>query len=143
MRLWSVSPKYLDSKGLVALWREGLLAQKVLKGQTRGYKNHPQLERFKAQENPVMAIANYLHFVWLEAKSRGYNFDAAKIKVRTPKVKFLSVSHKQIEFEVAHLKRKLKTRDPKKWKIFRKENRILPHPIFKKVRGEIASWEKI
>jgi len=30
MRLWSLHPRYLDAKGLVALWREGLLAQKVL-----------------------------------------------------------------------------------------------------------------
>lgn len=43
MRLWSLHPQYLDAKGLVALWREGLLAQAVLAGQTRGYKRHPQL----------------------------------------------------------------------------------------------------
>ena len=36
MRLWSLHPRYLDAKGLVALWREGLLAQAVLKGQTKG-----------------------------------------------------------------------------------------------------------
>ena len=39
MRLWSLRPKYLDSQGLVALWREGLLAQAVLRGKTRGYRN--------------------------------------------------------------------------------------------------------
>ena len=47
MRLWSVHPKYLDSKGLVALWREALLAKQVLEGGTKGYRNHPQLDRFK------------------------------------------------------------------------------------------------
>ncbi|WP_368086417.1 pyrimidine dimer DNA glycosylase/endonuclease V [Nitrosomonas sp. Nm34] len=26
MRLWSIHPKYLDAKGLLALWREGLQA---------------------------------------------------------------------------------------------------------------------
>ena len=41
MKLWSIHPKYLDAKGLVALWREALLAQKVLDGKTEGYKNHP------------------------------------------------------------------------------------------------------
>ena len=46
MRLWSLHPKYLDIKGLVACWREGLLARKVLLDQTKGYKNHPQLIRF-------------------------------------------------------------------------------------------------
>lgn len=32
MRLWSLHPSYLDAVGLVALWREGLLARKVLQG---------------------------------------------------------------------------------------------------------------
>ena len=32
MRLWSLSPRYLDVKGLVAVWREGLLADAVLLG---------------------------------------------------------------------------------------------------------------
>ena len=43
MRLWSIHPRYLDSMGLVALWREALLAQAVLRGETKGYKFHPQL----------------------------------------------------------------------------------------------------
>ena len=43
MRLWSLHPKYLDKLGLLGLWRESLLAQKVLLGKTKGYKNHPQL----------------------------------------------------------------------------------------------------
>lgn len=38
MRLWTLHPKYLDPKGLVALWRETLLAQRVLAGRTRGYR---------------------------------------------------------------------------------------------------------
>lgn len=46
MRIWSVHPSLLDAKGLVACWRETLLAQKVLQGLTKGYKNHPQLDRF-------------------------------------------------------------------------------------------------
>lgn len=34
MRLWSIHPCYLDSKGLIALWRESLLAQAcLLKGE--------------------------------------------------------------------------------------------------------------
>jgi hypothetical protein len=32
MRLWSLHPRYLDAKGLQAVWREGLLAKKVLQG---------------------------------------------------------------------------------------------------------------
>jgi hypothetical protein len=36
MRLWSLHLKYLDAKGLVAVW--GLLAKKVSKEKTKGYK---------------------------------------------------------------------------------------------------------
>jgi hypothetical protein len=43
MRLWSLHPQYLDPAGLVAVWREGLLARAVFAGQTTGYKHHPQL----------------------------------------------------------------------------------------------------
>jgi hypothetical protein len=32
MRLWSLHPEYLDANGLVALWREALLAQAFLQG---------------------------------------------------------------------------------------------------------------
>ena len=70
MRLWSLHPKYLDTKGLVALWREGLLARKVLQGQTRGYKYHPQLERFKNHNKPVNAIDTYLLHVYNESVNR-------------------------------------------------------------------------
>ena len=79
MRIWSIHPKYLDSGGLVALWREGLLAQHVLDGKTKGYKNHPQLYRFKETDNPSHTINQYLTIVYLEAKDRGYNFNQAKI----------------------------------------------------------------
>ena len=79
MRLWTVHPKHLDTKGLLAAWREGLLAQKVLQGRTRGYRNHPRLIRFRAHKDPVEAIAAYLHFVYKEALARGYNFDLTKI----------------------------------------------------------------
>ncbi|HLW43123.1 MAG TPA: pyrimidine dimer DNA glycosylase/endonuclease V, partial [Candidatus Acidoferrales bacterium] len=78
MRLWSLHPSHLDGKGLVALWREGLLAQNVLRGKTKGYRFHPQLNRFRATKKPVIAIGTYLRAVAEEAKSRGYSFDASK-----------------------------------------------------------------
>jgi hypothetical protein len=71
MRLWSLHPSYLDAKGLVALWREGLLARKVLLGHTRGYRQHPQLTRFKAHADPIRAIDGYLWFVHDESRKRG------------------------------------------------------------------------
>ncbi|HWQ19849.1 MAG TPA: pyrimidine dimer DNA glycosylase/endonuclease V, partial [Methanotrichaceae archaeon] len=73
--MWSIHPKYLDARGLVALWREGLLAQKVLRGETQGYRYHPQLNRFKEAEDPKAAIAGYLKEVVKEAGRRGYCFD--------------------------------------------------------------------
>ena len=79
MRIWSINPKYLDSKGLVALWRETLLAQKVLCNQTKGYQNHPQLLRFRSTEDPLELICFYLCHVAKEADSRGYSFDKKKI----------------------------------------------------------------
>ena len=79
MRLWTIHPKHLDAKGLVALWREALLAQKVLQGGTRGYRHHPQLRRFLATSRPAAALARYLAAVHEESVRRGYHFDAAKI----------------------------------------------------------------
>ena len=71
MRLWSLHPKYLDKLGLLGLWRESLLAQKVLLGKTRGYRNHPQLIRFKRTSDPILYIGTYLYYVYLEGKGRG------------------------------------------------------------------------
>lgn len=79
MRLRTVHPRYLDTKGLLAVWREGLLAQKVLRGETGGYKNHPQLIRFKLSADPPAAIAQYLRAIYAEAVNRGYSFNAEKI----------------------------------------------------------------
>jgi len=59
MRLWSLHPSYLDPQGLVAVWREGLLAQAVLRGQTTGYTRHPQLARFRGA-GALGAMAAYL-----------------------------------------------------------------------------------
>ncbi|HNX99076.1 MAG TPA: pyrimidine dimer DNA glycosylase/endonuclease V, partial [Candidatus Aminicenantes bacterium] len=72
MRLWSIHPRYLDGRGLVALWREALLARKVLTGRTRGYRHHPQLARFRATADPLGTIDRYLAGVLAEADRRGY-----------------------------------------------------------------------
>lgn len=83
MRLWSLHPEYLDSRGLVALWREGFLALEVLKGKTKGYRSHPQLSRFRGEENPVETPECNLWFVFLEAERRESHFSPAKIETRT------------------------------------------------------------
>ena len=67
MRLWTLHPKYLDARGLVALWREALLAQPILRGATRGYKHHPQLQHFSESAHPPAALAAYLAAVHEEA----------------------------------------------------------------------------
>ena len=79
MRLWSLHPRYLDPQGLVALWREALLARAVLGGRTRGYRSHPQLERFHAHSAPRSAISFYLQGIHAEAVARGYSFDRSKV----------------------------------------------------------------
>ncbi len=145
MRLWSISPCYLDSKGLIALWREGLLAKKVLEGKTKGYKNHPQLGRFKNYYSPIEAINSYLTFVYLEAKNRGYNFSEKKIAL-IEREKIIKVSFGQISYEFKHLLNKLKIRDPERFEELRflKPDSIKPHPIFEITESrEIESWEKI
>ena len=142
MRLWSIHPVYLDAKGLVALWREGLLAQHVLLGKTKGYKNHPQLIRFKHTKNPVGAIASYLRHVVDEADNRGYHFDRNKI-VNKRINKLLPVTGGQIDYEFQHLLGKLKIRDPDLYECIAARKRIKLHPLFIRTRGSVADWEKI
>jgi len=137
MRLWSIHPKYLDSKGLVALWRESLLAKKVLEGKTRGYKHHPQLIRFKEHDQPIMLINSYLYNVYKESCTRGYCFDRTKIGRMTRKK--ISVTNGQLEYEFMHLKRKRETRKSGAVNAVR----IEPNPVFAVVRGPVAYWERV
>ena len=141
MRLWSIHPIYLDAKGLVALWREGLLAQAVLQGKTTGYKNHPQLTRFRNSTNPVGAIAAYLKHVADEADRRGYNFDRGKLGIPGPHGPIF-VTSGQVVYEFHHLLDKLEKRSPARFAQLRKIKTIKVHPILKKVDGEVEQWEK-
>ncbi|WP_027964857.1 pyrimidine dimer DNA glycosylase/endonuclease V [Halalkalibacillus halophilus] len=144
MRIWSVHPTYLDAKGLVALWRETLLAQKVLQGNTKGYKNHPQLERFKKQEDPLSSIGAYLTSVYEEANARGYKFDASKI-VSTKVVEVVPVTTGQMQFEWEHLLMKLATRDPVRLEELQllEQQSVQCHPLFHVIDGDIENWEKV
>lgn len=140
MRLWSLHPGYLDAKGLVALWREGLLAQKVLAGATRGYRHHPQLSRFREQADAQGAIAAYLSEVQQEAERRGYRFDAGKIG-RCAQGATITVTRGQLDYELAHLRAKLKLRDPVALQRIISVYEPEPHPLFKAVTGDIEPWE--
>lgn len=140
MRLWSLHPRYLDAKGLVALWREALLAQAVLAGLTRGYRHHPQLARFRDSAAPEDYIAAYLFAVREEALARGYRFDAGRIRAGG-RVKRLTVSSGQLEYEWMHLKNKLARRSPSRLEELETLVRPQPHPLFRVVPGPIADWE--
>jgi hypothetical protein len=140
MRLWTLHPKYLDAKGLVALWREALLAQKVLRGKTKGYRHHPQLIRFQAHAKPVAAVAAFLKAVHAEATRRDYDFDGSKIG-RSPKKIRLQETNGQLLYEWTHLCRKLKARSPHVLAAHKNVSAPDPHPIFRLIRGEIREWE--
>jgi hypothetical protein len=142
MRIWSLHPQYLDPQGLVALWRETLLAQKVLRGETRGYRSHPQLFRFRAQSQPVTAIGVYLHAVHAEAVRRGYSFDETKI-IRCAAHSEIHVTAGQVEYEWKHLLAKLSVRNPSLHDKFRVVSSPIVHPLFRVVPGGIESWERV
>jgi hypothetical protein len=143
MRLWSLHPKYLDTKGLLALWREGLLAQKVLAGKTKGYRNHLQLERFKSHGYPRKAIGRYLIAVWEEADRRGYSFEKHKVRNARKKVALIPVARGQLRYELEHLRKKLRKRDPERVKDLPGPRTLRVHPSFRRVSGPVASWEKL
>lgn len=166
MRIWSLHPCLLDRRALVACWRETLLAQKVLRGLTRGYTNHPQLIRFRAQ--PLEAVATYLSGLADEADARGYSFNRALIgageddagensagkngadKAEDPyaSVALIPVPLGQLEYELAFLRHKVAGRDPE-WEhrlserlAARGELAACAHPLFEVVPGAIEPWEK-
>jgi len=141
MRLWTLHPQYLDPKGLVAAWREALLAQKVLAGGTRGYRHHPQLVRFQAQDNPPAAIATFLAGLAEEAQRRGYHFDATKIS-RPRFTGRIPETDGQLRYEWKHLKAKLRVRAPQLARQFQKVTIPEPHPLFRIIPGEVRDWEK-
>jgi hypothetical protein len=141
VRLWTLHPRYLDAKGLVALWREGLLARAVLRGATKGYRHHPQLQRFRAHAAPVAAINSYLQVVAAEADTRGYSFDRRKLGRSRPGVA-LTATRGQLAYEWKHLLRKLRARSPALHARWCKARRPAPHPLFAVVAGEMEFWER-
>lgn len=168
MRLWSLHPRHLDRPGLTGCWRESLLAQAVLAGRTTGYRSHPQLERFRAQVDPLAAVGVYLEALAAEATERGYRFDRTRIDRRPadgapgdgvpddvvsgdvdptglgeqPTVGRIPVTEGQIALEWDHLLLKLSARDPERWA--RESARTGPelHPLFVEVPGDVESWER-
>jgi hypothetical protein len=142
MRLWTLHPRYLDSQGLVAAWREALLAQKVLAGLTKGYQHHPQLLRFKAHNKPVETLAAFLTGLLDDAIARGYQFDPDKIS----KPRFrgqIETTQGQLDYEWEHLLGKLKRRDPGRYRDCVTIVTPDAHPLFRIIPGEVEPWERI
>jgi hypothetical protein len=140
MRLWTLHPRYLDTKGLVALWREALLAQKVLQGKTKGYRHHPQLIRFQSHPRPEAAIATYLAVVFQEAKRREYIFNEGKISKTCTRGK-IEETRGQVQFEWSHLKRKLRKRDHSRFVQFKSIKLPKTNPVFRIIPGDVQNWE--
>jgi hypothetical protein len=141
VRVWSLHPRWLDGKGLVALWRESLLARAVLRGETRGYRHHPQLQRFQAGRDPVALMDRYLAAVHAEATARGYQFDRTKFVRRRGRA-VIDVTTGQRDFEWNHLRRKLRIRDPVRYRAARADLASDLHPLFRLVDGDVAEWER-
>lgn len=144
VRLWSLHPEYLDTKGLLAVWREGLLARKVLCGATRGYRNHPQLIRFRGYEYPLVAIDSFLYFVWEEAKRRGYSFDLSRIESSDVREGILPVTNGQVNYEFIHLCAKLQVRERERYEMLcSQEREVRVNPVFYVVEGDVEPWERV
>jgi hypothetical protein len=141
MRIWTLHPKYLDPQGLVALWREALLARAVLRGETKGYRHHPQLLRFQSHAAPRSAINAYLSFVFKEAQSRGYAFNQRKVGPVRAHTRIQSTAG-QLHYEWRHLMSKLRARSPSLYRRWRGVAAPESHPLFSIRRGAIESWER-
>jgi hypothetical protein len=140
MRLWTVHPRHLDAAGLVAVWREALLARAVLRGKTRGYRHHPQLDRFRAHGRPLDCIDAFLAGLHAESVARGYRFSARKFRRPARRVALVE-TRGQLLHEWAHLKRKLKRRSPARYREALAA-RPAAHPLFRVVAGGVRPWER-
>jgi len=143
MRLWTVHPRHLDAAGLVALWREALLAQAVLLGRTRGYTRHPQLQRFRTAADPAACIARYLRVVADEAESRGYAFKRARIVTSESPARPIAETKGQLRYEWEHLGRKLCRRSPVWYRDQVAGAQPSSHPLFRIVAGGVRDWERV
>ncbi|WP_248123298.1 pyrimidine dimer DNA glycosylase/endonuclease V [Micrococcus lacusdianchii] len=159
MRLWTLHPRHLDRQGLTGAWREALLAQAALARRTRGYRNHPQLERFRDHGDPAAAIGAFLSGIALEATARGYRFDVSRIDrpldtapdadgvpgelVLPFRLAPIPATTGQRDHEWARLRAKLADRSPE-W-LARWEHVAVPdlHPLFELEEGPVASWERV
>lgn len=133
---------YLDAAGLVALWREALLARAVLRGETVGYRHHPQLHRFRECGTPRSAINAYIAAVYAGARARGYRFDSSKMG-RVATVQHMLITRAQLKYEWSRLLAKLRHRDAAVYRVNRRVSSPVAHPLCVVVPGPICRWECI
>ena len=139
MRLWTLHPRHLDAQALVSVWRKALLARQILRGRVKAYKNHPQLERFKAHPAPLSAINAYLASIHKEATSRGYRFDRKKLGPVRNRAR-INATDGQLAYEWKHLRKKLVERCPDRAK---RPAKVRAHPLFFVVKGPVQEWERV
>jgi len=148
MRIWSIRHEYLDVKRLTAQWREALLCRNVLKGLTKGYRNHPQFNRIKSYENPLDFINAFLQTIYDEAKSRGYKYDITKIE-KFENVKPINVTYGQAWYEFSHLQLKIeRSGDTNRYFNNQKSAQsdgaeLKINKLFCLIPGDIESFEKV
>lgn len=141
MRLWSLDPAQLDRAALVSGWREGLLAQAVLLGRTKGYTRHPQLERFRELDEPATGVITWLAGLADEADRRGYRFDRTRLAGVADETLRMTVTDGQLALEYQHVLAKCDQRAPE-WAARLRTEPARPHPVFEVVEGPVASWER-
>jgi hypothetical protein len=115
-------------------------------GKTKGWKNHPQLIRFKNHNAPIHAIGFYLFIIYNEGCKRGYSYNKSKMFKIVEKVSMINISKEQLAYEFEILKNRVRGRDHTKFlellEFGKKESYPKPHPLFHVIDGKVALWEK-
>jgi hypothetical protein len=143
MRLWTIHPQYLDSRGLVAAWREALLAQAVLAGKTEGYTRHPQLTRFRESQDPRSSIVDFLFELLHEAERRGFHFDRSRIAgMEGRSGARIPVGQGQVDYEWAFLRRKLERRSAAWLAALEPVGSPRLNRVFEAHEGGVEGWER-
>jgi hypothetical protein len=141
MRIWSIHPKYLDSKELLNLWNETIQAKNEFLTKFSGHFSNKQLERFLDLKNPLEAINSYMSSIYREAVKRDFSVDDSFMDWDFDDSIQIPVTAGQISHEISKLKSRLRERDEKKLQKLNGRTFLELHPIFYSVPGTIEEWE--
>ena len=139
-RIWSLHPKYLDGIEIFFLWRNCIMAKKILDGTEKVNRKFPHLARFESSSNPIGAINIYLSEVYKIASTHGKNFKLDKFDDSFKDIS-LNVTKGQMEYEVELFKKKLRNRSSDTNALIFKIKIIEPNPLFKVVEGNKEAWD--